>query len=146
MDLYITSTRNITDPVALNTVKAYLALSDKQVRIRVEADNEMCDFGDTFSNDVNGDGTEETAERLKEEERKEIARANRDGVWGYIAEYFDGKTWNEAWSCWGFVGNDFEGSGYDIDALNMLIDAVLAMRDAEHYLGFEERVGECACN
>lgn len=47
----------------------------------------------------------------------EYDRANRDGVWGVITEYFDEVThrWREADSCWGFVGDDWNGSGYDTD-------------------------------
>lgn len=47
----------------------------------------------------------------------EYERANRDGVWGVITEYFDeaSREWVQADSCWGFVGDDWNGSGYDID-------------------------------
>lgn len=59
-----------------------------------------------------------------EEERAQIAeRCERDGVWGIVSEYLVApctacgaqERWEVADSVWGFVGADYEDSGYDVD-------------------------------
>jgi len=62
--------------------------------------------------------------------KSERARAERDGVWGLVAQYRVSKSddWEDADSCWGFVGDDGrEIAGYAIDlarsALKALADA-----------------------
>lgn len=82
------------------------------VRIRFEPD-ELADLSyldqDEFS-DIRDD---------------EYDRANRDGCWGAIAEYWNevGAEWMHADSIWGFIGDDFEGSGYDDDLKRAALEA-----------------------
>lgn len=83
---------------------------------------EMDDLkGDCFNPDVNSDINRN---RLTREEREFEERVNRDGVHGYRAEYWDGAEWIEADSIWGFVGDDFIGSGYDDDLMESTLDAL----------------------
>jgi len=98
-----------------------------QVRLQVEPD-EYCDLdnllGDTYDPKVNSDIP---PARLERERKAEIERIERLGVWGIIGEYFDGETWNHADSCWGFVGDDWKQSGYDVDIMaSTLVLAVKA--------------------
>lgn len=61
---------------------------------------------------------------------KETAdRAYSEGVFGIVGEYLDPESgeWIQADSCWGFIGEDWKGSGYDSDALHL---AIQAWRDA----------------
>lgn len=57
-----------------------------------------------------------------EEDRKEIRdRVAHDGVWG-IRSYWrnhpgEDEDWEEVESIWGFVGDDWKGSGYDTDIM-----------------------------
>lgn len=63
--------------------------------------------------------------RYLEEQRQ---RADRDGMWGVEAEFWDGSEWETVDSVWGFIGEDWRGSGYDIDLMSAALDAL-----AEHY-------------
>ena len=47
--------------------------------------------------------------------RAEYARANNDGVWGIVGVYHGRNVKGTADSCWGFIGEDWKDSGYDID-------------------------------
>jgi hypothetical protein len=97
--------------------------SEGVVRLRVEPDDIYHPdnlFGDVYNPEANPDIP---PERLKRAEQEEIDRVNREGVWGLITEYYDhysGK-WTEAFSCWGFIGDDWKDSGYDTDAKDMAI-------------------------
>lgn len=77
-------------------------------------------FGDTFNPKVNSDIP---LARLERERQAEVDRVNRDGVWGVIGEYFDGEDWQHADSCFGFIGEDWKDSGYDVDIMNATMDA-----------------------
>lgn len=63
-------------------------------------------------------------EILERERQAEIDRIERDGVWGYVAEYWDGDQWEHADSIWGFIGGDFDSSGYDTDLMESALDAL----------------------
>lgn len=64
-----------------------------------------------------------------ERQHKEAAeRANRDGVWAYVAQHWDGNQWAADDSIWGFIGDDFKGSGYDSDLMQAAMDGL----DAEY--------------
>lgn len=67
------------------------------------------------------DETEAKKEKIK---TAIYERCNRDGVWGYVAEVWDGAQWVDADSIWGFIGTDFEGSGYDTDLMRAALDAL----------------------
>jgi hypothetical protein len=95
----------------------------RDVRLRIVAD-ESADldslFGDTYSQTANSDIP---LSRLERERKAEIDRVNRDGVCGVIGEYFDGETWQHADSCFGFIGDDWKDSGYDVDIMSQTLDA-----------------------
>ena len=103
--------------------------SDMQglVRLRVVPD-ECSDMdnlkGDCFNPKVNADIP---ASRLEREERAFEDRVDRLGVWGIVGEYFDGEEWQHADSVWGFVGEDWQDSGYDIDVMRMTLDALTTL-------------------
>lgn len=100
-----------------------------EVRLRVVPDDcvDVDDlFGDTFNPKVN---PEIPLARLERERKAEIDRVNRDGVWGIIGEYFDGESWQHADSCFGFIGEDWKDSGYDVDIMSQTLDAVSSVQD-----------------
>ena len=66
------------------------------------------------------------ASRLERERQVEIERVNRDGVWGVIGEYWNGREWVHVDSCWGFIGDDWRESGYDADIMRSTLDAANA--------------------
>ena len=109
---------------AAKVQSAFDALEDETVRLRIVPDDYVgLDdlFGDTYNPDANPDIPIKQMEREKQEE---IDRINRDGVWGVIGEYFDGCNWQHADSCFGFVGDDWRDSGYDIDIMESALDAL----------------------
>lgn len=68
---------------------------------------------------------------LAKEEREFHERVERDGVWGYRAMVRDrAGHWDEVDAIWGFVDDDFKGSGYDVNLMNAAMSA-LAERRAE---------------
>lgn len=106
--------------------KEFDTLEDEgKVRIRVEPD-ESCDYedlaGDTFNPDVNNDIP---VEQLEREEREFKNRLECDGVWGVIGEVKCAHcgNWEHVDSCWGFVGDDWKESGYDVDIMAACIEA-----------------------
>jgi hypothetical protein len=99
------------------------------VRMRVEPDyiahyDDLA--GDSFNFKVNPDIPAFRLERMEEEFKERISR---DGVWGIISEWFNGTEWQHADSCWGFVGDDWQDSGYDVDAMAQAISAAKAHYD-----------------
>ncbi len=60
---------------------------------------------------------------IKRQRKEFIEQAEYDGVWGYVAQHWNGARWIDCDSRWGFLGDDFEGSGYDIDLMNSAMDA-----------------------
>jgi len=59
---------------------------------------------------------------------KEFARrADREGVWGIIGEYWNGEQWVHADSCWGFLGDDLQDNGYDTDIMASTVEQWLAV-------------------
>lgn len=92
------------------------------VRLRVVPD-ETCSIedleGDCFNPKAN---PEISASRLQHDREEFMAKANRDGVWGIIGEYFDGEVWQHADPCFGFVGDDWKHSGYDTDIMRTTLD------------------------
>jgi hypothetical protein len=92
------------------------------VRLRVVPDDsvDLDDlFGDTFNHAVNDDIRPEV---LDKQRREEVDRVERDGVWGVIGEYWNGEEWERVDSCFGFVGDDWRDSGYDIDIMRATLD------------------------
>lgn len=98
------------------------------VRLRVAWDD-SCTLedlkGDMFNRDVNPEIQES---QMAREESEFEERVERDGVTGIIGEYWNGETWEHADSCWGFVGGDWQDSGYDTDIMRATLDAYAAHR------------------
>lgn len=62
-------------------------------------------------------------DELKRQEQEFEDRVYSDGVYGYEVQRWNPEIdcgWEHVDSIYGFVGNDFEGSGYDIDLLGQL--------------------------
>jgi len=97
---------------------------DSRVRI-VAMPDDCCDMddlkGDWFDPDVNANIN---PNRLEREEREFEERVNREGVWGFRAEYWNGNEWIETDSIFGFVGDDFIGSNYDDDLIESALDGL----------------------
>lgn len=77
--------------------------------------------GDTFNPKVNPNVEVTTLNRQR---RAFQARVNREGVYGSIIQCRSVPTgeWETVESIWGMVGEDFIGSGYDIDFLSVAND------------------------
>ena len=108
---------------ARTTVRFHELEASDRVRLRVVADecttfDELC--GDTFDPRANPDISPKRLEREKDEFLEQV---NREGVIGLIGEYFDGEEWQQADSCFGFVGDGWKESGYDIDIMASAIEA-----------------------
>lgn len=87
------------------------------VKLDVVADYDMdLDdlLGDLFDPKVNPDINPHVLERQRKEE---IERIERDGVWGIVSKVKCPTCgeWNQADSVWGFIGDDWKESGYDLD-------------------------------
>jgi hypothetical protein len=89
------------------------------LRIRVLPD-ENVDLeyllGDMYNPEVNPEIPEE---ELKRQERLEVDRIAREGVWGIVGEIkcTSCGQWEYVSSCWGFVGEDWKDCG-DIDIMH----------------------------
>lgn len=95
-------------------------LGDVRLRIVADTDVDVADlFGDCFNPDVN---TDIPRSKLEREEKAELERANRDGVWGVQAQWFDGQRWETTDSCYGFIGEDWKGD-YEIEAMESAMEA-----------------------
>lgn len=92
----------------------FAALEGESVRLRL-----MPDYDPTNAIECACDDAERCTARNRE-------RAERDGVWGIVAEYRDPVTgdWCHASSVWGFIGDDWENSGYDDDVRKAALDAL----------------------
>lgn len=67
-------------------------------------------------------------EQLQKEEKEFQERVDCEGVWGIIGEYWNGEEWEQADSCWGFVGGDVKTSGYLEDIRKTTIEAYKAQQ------------------
>lgn len=99
--------------------------ANAEVRLRVEYD-QRANFddlaGDMFNPKYDG-----LTHSQRERERKAFEERVRDeGATGIIGEYFDGEDWQRADSVWGFIGDDWKDSGYDVDVMSAALDAYSA--------------------
>lgn len=62
---------------------------------------------------------------LKEQRAKVVRSIDIEGVWGIVGEFRCDKcgAWMTADSVWGFIGDAWEGSGYDDDVKDATIKA-----------------------
>lgn len=98
------------------------------VRLRVVADDsaDLDDLkGDCFNPKVNDNVSRS---QLARQELAFEEQVNRDGVWGIIGEVWTGETWEHADSCFGFVGDGWRESGYDLDIMRATLDAATSYR------------------
>jgi len=90
------------------------------VRLTLEPDIDA-DLADLAGDCFNPDANPTIQPHILEREYQEfVDRVNRDGVWGVIGEYKCPccDHWTVADSCWGFVGDDWQESGYDLDIMH----------------------------
>ena len=79
--------------------------------------------GDCFNPKVN---PEIQANTLAMQEAEFEMRVARMGVYGLVGEVkADDGQWDHVDSCWGFVGEDYLGSGYDADIARATIEAIV---------------------
>lgn len=83
-------------------------------RLRVESDDMRC------AEDLMPDGS-------AKEQKEYLERAARLGIYGIIIEARnplsgDDGPWEHIASCWGFIGDDWEDSGYDTDFYLAVVD------------------------
>jgi hypothetical protein len=92
------------------------------VRLRIEPDDtsEYDDLaGECYDVAYNADSVPGGARTIQAQEKAFRCRIDRDGVWGYTAEYWTGcdvcgrGEWEHAYSCWGFIGEVCEDAVYD---------------------------------
>jgi len=81
--------------------------------------DDLC--GDTYNPKANPDIS---ADQLAKEKRAFRSLVAREGVFGYVSEYWNGDAWMHADSVWGFVGEDAHGYAQDIES-----GAIAAARD-----------------
>lgn len=87
------------------------------IRLILEPEGEYYDdsFIDTWT---------DMRECEREKYRKELwDRIERDGVWILCGEYWNDNEWEMADCCGGFIGDDWENSGYDSDTMDATIQA-----------------------
>lgn len=109
--------------VKVNTI--WNAHAESDVRLQIEPDDSAdIDFlmGDSFDPEVN---PEINPSKLSKEKEAFINRLDRDGVWGIVGQYKCKACghWLTADSVWGFVGDDWQESGYDLDVKASTLDA-----------------------
>lgn len=76
--------------------------------------------GDMFNPEANPDINPNI---LKRERADYIAMIEREGIWLYVAEFWNGSEWEQADTIGGFEGWDsFHGSGYDADLMRAAIE------------------------
>lgn len=95
--------------------RAFEAYGEGVMRIIMEPDDcsTIDDLaGDTYDPHCNPEIDRQT---LADEYGEFIRRVNREGVWGAVLQVNTGTGFEGLDSIWGFIGNDFHGSGYDTD-------------------------------
>jgi hypothetical protein len=71
--------------------------------------------------------TWEISDKKKEAEKKSLSdRIDQEGCWILVAQYKDEDSWKTVDSVGGFIGDDWQNSGYDID---MMLGALEAAAD-----------------
>lgn len=99
-----------------------LGIKQGKIRLRATEDNYYCIksiLGDLFSPYEN---PEICPKLLLKQEKAYKAKVYRNKVWTMYGEYWTGREWIECDSIGGFVGNDFFGSGYEMQVLGQALD------------------------
>jgi hypothetical protein len=111
-------------------VSKFEALEDQGfVRLHLEPD--YCSTfedlaGDTYDIDSNASTVNGGERTIKAQEKAERERIDRDGVWGLIGQVKCSECgqWKDIDSVWGFVGEDWKDSGYDVDIMAACVDSL----------------------
>ena len=114
-------TRGFRASFALRAAKteAEFSAAGDLVRLRLEPDIDALSTLDYLQQEEFADVRE-----------AELARADRDGVWGVIGEYrcpLCGR-WTVADSCGGFIGDDWKDSGYDTNIKATTLETLAAVQ------------------
>lgn len=102
----------------INVQTAWDTANNVRLRIEPDYDADLDDLlGETYDHKANPDIN---PAKLDRERQEEIDRINRLGVYGIIGEYRCPRChqWKVADSVWGFVGDDWKESGYDLDVMH----------------------------
>lgn len=107
------------------TMKWHLAESRGRVGLDILPDTDVSFdnlTGDCFNPKYN---LGISATNLKRQEKAFLDKVNNDGVWGIVGYAYVGKygTRKDIDSCWGFVGDDWRNSGYDLDIMQATLEA-----------------------
>jgi hypothetical protein len=96
--------------------------SDDLVRLHLEPE---CDMYDDSYIDTWGF----SEEKVKREKAKIWRRIEREGCWILVGQFraSDEDAWESADSIGGFIGDDWQDSGYDIDIMHATLDAFDAL-------------------
>lgn len=100
------------------------------VRFRTLPDEGPYDAGDTYDVDMHKDTVPGGERAIVAQRKAEESRLERDGLWGIACDYrvSPSMPWTPGDSVWGFVGDDWQDSGYDVDVraetLASLVDAL----------------------
>lgn len=84
------------------------------VRLREEPDDLPASdvIGDLFGDSTGCPGGDR---QFAAEKKRLDHQILAEGTTGILSEFWTGKVWREASAVWGFVGQDWKGSGYDTD-------------------------------
>lgn len=113
--------RRASEPLSsARTVAAFNANPNVRLRTADDPHSTVEDLaGDMFNPKYDG-----LTPSQRERERKAFVERVRDeGATCLIGEYFDGDDWQHADSCWGFIGDDWKDSGYDVDIMRATLSA-----------------------
>ena len=93
------------------------------VRLLIIPDH-YCDLDDLLGDSFNPSCCPEIPPAVLAREREVyIAKIDQEGVWGVVGQYWHEGDWQDADSCFGFVGDDWRGSGYDYDIMGAALAA-----------------------
>lgn len=105
-----------------------LAIRQGKIRLNRQTDSQACfdDLaGDCFNPDAN---PSVDAEQLKQEAKEFRERISEFGAWVMISEYWTGREWESLFdidgnAIGGFVGDDFFGSGYELQVMEAAMES-----------------------
>lgn len=105
------------------------APNDARVRLVIEWDDsgdptdfDCCNYGNVSDPDFDNEYHQRGCTGLCKHQQAEQDRANRDGMTGIVGQYLTNGKWIHADSVWGFIGDDWKDSGYDLDIMSETIN------------------------